>query len=88
MATQRGIFYFRPLDLNQTARVAREEERGRSRTTGIPGDSGAMAGIEKFGGVHRKTPTGHERTNWENGEKEMSNFTKGYSGSVEQVEVS
>ena len=70
------------LDWNQTARVAWEEEKGQNRITGEPGGGGAMAGIEILNGVHEKTPTGHERINWEHGdkEKEMANVTRALVG--------
>ena len=58
MATRRGIFYFQPLDWNQTARVAREGKSGRNKAGGEPGGGGAIEdsplGIE---------PTVHDLTN-------------------------
>ena len=57
----------------------REGDGGRRRAAS---GSGAMASVEKFGDEHGKTPTGHERTNWEHGEKdkEMANVTRALVG--------
>ena len=44
ISSRRGIFYFWPLDWNQTVRVAREEENDRDRTASEPGGGGAIAG--------------------------------------------
>ena len=75
----KGYVLIWALDLQMDGREWREGDGGRRRAAS---GSGAMASVEKFGDEHGKTPTGHERTNWEHGEKdkEMANVTRALVG--------